>query len=100
MIGSFFRVLAEAPATPPYRSEDLHWSDTASLDALRFLARNLTGTTLVLLAVTYRDDELTRRHELFQLLPVLVRETGASRVDVTRQPITQRSMRSSVISVR
>ena len=63
--------------------EDLHWSDTASLDALRFLSRRLEGIPLLLIA-TYRDDEITRRHQLFQLLPALARESGAARFHVNR----------------
>jgi DNA-binding CsgD family transcriptional regulator len=63
--------------------EDLHWSDPASLDLLRHLARRLDRLP-VLLAGTYRDDEITREHSLFQLLPLLVRETGAERIDLRR----------------
>ena len=48
--------------------DDLHWADPASLDLLRFLARGLADLPLLLLA-TYRADELTRRHPLYQLLP-------------------------------
>ena len=63
--------------------EDLHWSDPASLELLRVIARIIPGHR-VLLVGTYRDDELTRRHELYQLMPVLVRESGAQRIDVNR----------------
>jgi len=63
--------------------EDLHWTDQASLDLLRYLARLVDGWH-VLLVVTYRDDELTRRHPLLQALPVLVREADAVRLTLTR----------------
>ncbi|HUG14944.1 MAG TPA: AAA family ATPase [Thermomicrobiales bacterium] len=63
--------------------EDLHWCDGPSLAALRHLAHRLSGDP-VLIVATYRDDELTRRHELFQLLPLLVRESGARRVHLNR----------------
>jgi DNA-binding CsgD family transcriptional regulator len=59
--------------------DDLHWADPASLDLLRFLARSLADQPVLLIA-TYRTDELTRRHPLYQLLPVLVRESGAERL--------------------
>ncbi len=59
--------------------EDLHWSDSASLEALRYLARSLEEAAFLLIA-TYRDDELTRRHELYQLLPLLVRESQPHRL--------------------
>jgi DNA-binding CsgD family transcriptional regulator len=61
--------------------EDLHWSDPASLELLRYLARAIAELRL-LLVVTYRVDELTRRHPLFQLLPLLVREAQAERLDL------------------
>lgn len=61
--------------------EDLHWSDPASLELLRYLARTIAELRLLLI-VTYRIDELTRRHPLFQLLPLLVREAQAERIDL------------------
>jgi DNA-binding NarL/FixJ family response regulator len=61
--------------------DDLHWADPASLDLLRFLARSLADLPIVILA-TYRSDELTRRHPLYQLLPTLVRDSGADRLDL------------------
>jgi hypothetical protein len=63
--------------------DDLHWADPASLDLLRFLARSVTDLPLLLL-VTYRSDELTRRHSLTALLPQLAREAGAARIDLGR----------------
>jgi ATP/maltotriose-dependent transcriptional regulator MalT len=63
--------------------DDLHWADPASLDLLRFLAREVGGLP-VLLVVTYRADELTRRHPLYALLPLLVREARADRLDLRR----------------
>ncbi|MDQ3412058.1 MAG: AAA family ATPase, partial [Chloroflexota bacterium] len=63
--------------------EDLHWADPASLELLRHLARQLAPLPL-LLAVTYRVDELTRRHPLYQQLPVLVRDTDGLRIDLRR----------------
>ena len=61
--------------------EDLHWADPANLDLLRFLARELAGAGLLLL-VTYRSEELHRRHPLYSLLPNLVREARADRIDL------------------
>ena len=51
--------------------DDVHWADPASLDLLRFLSRRVATLPLLLLA-TYRDDEVTRRHSLYHLLPTLV----------------------------
>ncbi len=63
--------------------EDLHWSDLESPALLRYLAREL-GNNRVLIVATYRDDELTRRDSFFQLIPILVRESGATRIDLRR----------------
>ena len=63
--------------------EDLHWSDPASLELLRFVSRNLGGLR-VLLVVTYRDDEVTRQYPFYGLLPTLVRESGALRIELHR----------------
>ncbi|MDQ4135960.1 MAG: AAA family ATPase, partial [Pseudomonadota bacterium] len=61
--------------------DDLHWADPASLDLLRFMAREL-GTLRVLLLVTYRADDVTRDHPLYALIPRLVREARAERLDL------------------
>lgn len=71
--------------------EDMHWADPASLELLRFLARQL-DTLPLLLIVTYRDDELTRQHPLYQLLPTLVREGGAHRLDL--RPLDAAALRT------
>ena len=47
--------------------EDVHWSDEATLDALRFLARRI-GSLPAVLVLTYRDDELDRDHPLARML--------------------------------
>ena len=63
--------------------EDLHWSDPVSLELLRFVSRNLEGLR-ALLVVTYRDDEVTRQFPFYGLLPTLVRESGARRIELRR----------------
>jgi hypothetical protein len=67
--------------------DDLHWFDQASLDFVRFLARQI-GSQRILLVATYRSDELHRRHRLYDLLPLLVREASAERLDVGRLAAT------------
>jgi len=61
--------------------DDLHWADGASLDLLRFIARQIPASPILLL-VTYRSDEISRGHPLYGLLPALVRETQAGRIDL------------------
>ncbi len=63
--------------------EDLHWSDPASLELLRFVSRNVAELG-ALLVVTYRDDEVTRQLPFYGLLPTLVRESGVRRIRLRR----------------
>jgi len=70
--------------------DDLHWADPASLDLLRVIAR-LLSTLPLLIIVTYRSNELTRRHPLYALLPLLVHESQAERLDL--RPLTENDLR-------
>lgn len=63
--------------------EDLHWADPASLELLRHVAPHLRRWP-VLLLLTYRVDELTRRHPFARQLPALVREADGVRLDLRR----------------
>ncbi len=91
-VGEFFaRLASRRPLV--LLLDDAHWMDPASLDLLRFLARSLDESPILAVA-TYRSDELTRRHPLYALLPVLVRETGAARVDL--RPLDAGAVRSLV----
>jgi tetratricopeptide (TPR) repeat protein len=59
--------------------DDLHWSDRPSLLLLQFLARELSGSRMLLVG-TYRDVELNRQHPLSETLGELVRERLFERV--------------------
>ena len=61
--------------------EDLHWADRATRDLVGFLARTLR-TGRVMLVVSYRSDELHRRHPLRPLLAELVRLPGVERLEL------------------
>jgi transcriptional regulator with XRE-family HTH domain len=61
--------------------EDVHWADRASLDLLRFLGRSLDDLG-VLIVATYRTDDLSRDHPLQALVPQLVRDAHAVRLDL------------------
>jgi len=63
--------------------EDVHWSDPASLDLLRYIARRIREQHL-LLVVTYRNDELSHGHPLDATLPLLIREAHGTRIDLRR----------------
>lgn len=75
--------------------EDLHWSDPASADLLRVIARQAASIPLLVLA-TYRSAELSREGPLYQLLPLIVRESRAERIDL--QPLDQPAVAALVAS--
>ena len=63
--------------------EDLHWSDPASLELLRYLGRSI-GQAAIMLIVSYRHEEIVRSHPLYALLPHIVRESPAQRIQLTQ----------------
>ena len=63
--------------------EDVHWADRSTLDLLGFLARNLRHGPIVLM-VTYRSDELHRRHPLLPFLAEQERSGRAERLELRR----------------
>lgn len=75
--------------------DDIHWADQASLDFLRVLARHIANHRLLLIAI-YRSDELHQNHPLFTLLPLLVREADAFRLDV--RPLDEDGHRDLICS--
>src|SRR6266581_4362867 len=62
--------------------EDLHWADQSTRDLLGFLVRNLRAGVALLL--TYRSDELHRRHPLRPFLAELNRDGRAERLELRR----------------
>ncbi|QUQ69251.1 helix-turn-helix transcriptional regulator [Kutzneria sp. CA-103260] len=75
--------LAELAADDPVllALEDLHWADAATRDLLLFLVSRLNRQRL-LVVVTYRMDDLHRRHPLRPLLTELGRLSTVDRVDL------------------
>ncbi len=63
--------------------EDAHWADPSTLDLLAYLARNSHDAGIVVL-VTFRSDELHRRHPLLPYLAELERGRGTQRIDLAR----------------
>src|SRR5690606_27202796 len=61
--------------------EDAHWADEATLDLLRYLGRRCERAR-ALLAVTYRDDEVSAAHPLRSLLGDLATHPHVHRVSV------------------
>src|SRR5262249_51476385 len=67
--------------------DDVHWADAATRELLDHLVRRLTSSRS-LLVMTYRSDELDRRHPLAPLLQTW-RRSGAVEV-VTLAPLDER----------
>jgi len=63
--------------------EDLHWADPATRDSVAFIVRNLRAER-VLLLLTFRSDELHRRHPLMAWLAELERSARVERLDLER----------------
>lgn len=63
--------------------EDLHWADGGTRDFITFLVRSAREERLALV-VTYRSDELHRRHPLRPLLAELERAAGVDRLALER----------------
>ena len=68
--------------------EDLHWADPATRETIAFLIRQLT-TDRVVLVMTFRADELHRRHPLLPWLAELDRSGRVERVELRRLEPTQ-----------
>jgi tetratricopeptide (TPR) repeat protein len=63
--------------------EDLHWADPSTLDLAAFLVRALRAVP-VLLVITYRSDELHRRHPLRPLLSGWERVRSVDHIELRR----------------
>lgn len=63
--------------------EDLHWADRSTLELAAFLAQNLRGVPVAML-VTYRSDEVDRRHPLRVLLAAWERARSMTRLELSR----------------
>jgi hypothetical protein len=80
LLGTLHRLAERGPVLLVV--EDLHWADQSTRDLLGFLVRNLrAGVALVL---TYRSDELHRRHPLRPFLAELERGGRAERLELAR----------------
>jgi DNA-binding CsgD family transcriptional regulator/tetratricopeptide (TPR) repeat protein len=81
LLGLFQRLAATAPQL--FVVEDLHWADPATRETIAFLIRNLQSER-VMVALTFRSDELHRRHPLLPWLAELERGGLVERIDLER----------------
>jgi predicted ATPase len=61
--------------------EDLQWADSASVEVIDFLTRNLGGAPVLLIA-TYRSDEVDRDRPLRRLLAELGRHSRVTELEI------------------
>ena len=80
LLGMLHRLAERAPVLLVV--EDLHWADQSTRDLLGFLVRNLHAGVALLL--TFRSDELHRRHPLRPFLAELDRNGRAERLELRR----------------
>ena len=81
LLGVVQRLAATAPLL--WVMEDLHWADRSTRDLLAYLAAALrSGRVMVVL--TFRSDELHRRHPLRGLLAELARNRRVVRLELRR----------------
>jgi DNA-binding CsgD family transcriptional regulator len=81
VLGVLERLASRAPVQ--FVVEDLHWSDRSTRDLFGFLVRNLRDAR-VALVLTYRSDELHRRHPLLPFLGELERSGRVERIELAR----------------
>lgn len=63
--------------------DDVHWADRDSLDLLELLTRRLESVPL-LVVITYRSENVHRRHPLYDLLPALQRDRPVESAELSR----------------
>ena len=80
--GLFEAALAALDTSPTVLVlEDLHWADGSTLDLLRFLARRLPSTR-VLVVVTYRGEHLQPSDPVRQMLGDIASQAAVRRIEV------------------
>ncbi|CAM3493903.1 helix-turn-helix transcriptional regulator [Isoptericola cucumis] len=77
--------------------EDAHWADESTRDVLRFVVARLRSEHL-LLVVTYRSDDVHRRHPLRPVIAELHRQRPVEHVELT--PFTTDELREFTTATR
>ncbi|WP_052770480.1 helix-turn-helix transcriptional regulator [Streptomyces sp. CNQ-509] len=77
--------------------EDLHWADRSTRELLGYLVRSVQGARLVVL-MTYRSDDVHRRHPLRPFLAELDRLRSVQRLELAR--LSEDEVRSQLAGIR
>ena len=77
VLASWKRVAAKEPLLLIF--DNVHWADRSSLRLLEFLAPEIAACRLLVL-LTYRDIELSRRHPLSETLAELAKQPNFERI--------------------
>jgi len=87
MFGAMLGLLAELAGQAPVMLvlEDLHWADASTRDLVTFLSRMLHRER-VALVLTYRTDDLHRRHPLRAVVADLLRLSDITSVELSSLP--------------
>jgi DNA-binding CsgD family transcriptional regulator/tetratricopeptide (TPR) repeat protein len=91
LFGAVLGMLAELAAAAPVLLllEDLHWADRSTRDLVTFLSRVLHRERIALV-VTYRTDDLHRRHPLRPVVAELQRLPSVTSIDL--RPLSAAAM--------
>jgi DNA-binding CsgD family transcriptional regulator/tetratricopeptide (TPR) repeat protein len=87
---ALFEALGEQSPGLLVAIEDLHWADSSTRDLVAFLARHLRRARVVLV-ISYRADDIHRRHPVRPLLSELTRNPAVEHVQLvgmTRSELT------------
>ena len=79
--------------------EDLHWADASTRDLVAFLARHLR-TAKVAVLVSYRADDIHRRHPVRPLLSELTRSPEVEHIRITGMSRSELTMLMAGITGR
>jgi DNA-binding CsgD family transcriptional regulator len=98
LFGAVLGMLSELAGDSPVLLvlEDLHWADSSTRDLVTFLSRALHRERLAIV-VTYRTDDMYRRHPLRQVVAELARLPSVT--SVTLGPLDASAMAEHLTSI-
>jgi DNA-binding CsgD family transcriptional regulator/tetratricopeptide (TPR) repeat protein len=98
LFGAVLGMLAELAGAGPVLLvlEDLHWADRSTRDLVTFLSRVLHRERIALV-VTYRTDDLHRRHPLRPVVAELQRLPSVTAIDL--RPLTATAMAEHLMTL-